>query len=438
LIKEFTATLPASATSNRIMQKIVSPAKVSGSVQAPASKSVAQRAIAIASLCSGTSAILHPGHCDDVVAAIDVCRQLGAEITPEGDGIKVKGGIKPPRQPLMCGESGLGVRMFSAIAATLDREVVLTGHGSLMRRPMQIIEQSLAALGVQCSTNAGRLPITVKGPLTGGQAEIVGSLSSQVLSGILMAAPMAQNELILQVSNLKSYRYVDVTMEVMKAFGVEVENHHYEKFHVRAGQTYHPATFSVEGDWSGASFMLVAGAIGGQVRVTHLNPEAAQPDRAVLEALERAGALLNISPREEAVNVAKGALNGFEFDATHCPDLFPPLVALASCCKGITRIRGAQRLRAKESDRAATLMDVFSRLGISIRLDGDIMVIEGGKINGATITSHGDHRIAMAGAVAALAATHAVKIEQAEAVNKSYPDFFYDLGALSSQKIHSE
>jgi 3-phosphoshikimate 1-carboxyvinyltransferase len=319
--------------------------------------------------------------------------------------------------------------MFSAIAATLEGEVTLTGHGSLLKRPMRIIEEGLLQLGARCSTSNGLLPITVQGPLAGGLAIIDGSMSSQVLTGLLMAAPRAKSDVALIVNNLNSRPYIDITLALMREFGIEVENNGYEQFRIKAGQEYQPGVYRVEGDWSGAAFLLVAGAIGGSVEVDNLNPRSYQADKDILNALLRAGAYVSI--RESSMLVKKDKLRGFDFDATHCPDLIPPLVALAACCQGQSTFVGADRLRVKESDRAATLQQEFAKLGIEINVDGNLMVVHGGDIRPADTHSHGDHRIAMAVAVASLAGSGPVNVDGAESVAKSYPDFWDDLARIS-------
>ncbi len=412
------------------MIKTIHPSIVTGTVVAPASKSVAQRAIAIASLISGRSEIINPGTSDDVKAAISLARGLGAAVKEHQGKIYICGGIKVPSSPLSCGESGLSVRMFSALASLLDAEVTLTGHGSLMNRPMNIIEESLTPLGITCKTNQGKLPVTIKGPLLGGTAYLDGSISSQVITGILIASPYARSDVRLMVENLQSLPYIDLTINLMNSFGVEVKNKNYREFYVRAGQKYQPCSFTVEGDWSGAAFMLVAGAIAGRVEVEHLFAGSNQADRAIIDALLYAGA--HVSIRDRSIEVKHKNLIGFDFDATNCPDLFPPLVALASNCNGVSKILGVSRLRVKESDRAATLVREFTKLGVDIRVEGELMIVKGGIPQGGIVESHGDHRIAMAVAVAALGGIGHVDIEGAEAVAKSYPGFFDDLSKVIS------
>lgn len=405
------------------------PLKVDGHIQAPASKSAAQRAIAIASLAEGNSWIMKPGEADDVMAAIAICRTMGATIRQEGEDLNITGGLEPPTNPLHCRESGLSVRMFAGIASIFDEEIEMTGHGSLLNRPMEVVATSLQALGVRCQTTSGKLPFSIQGPLKGGQVDIDGSMSSQVLTGILIAAPFARNELCLHVSHLKSKPYIDLTMDIMKTFGVETTNEDYQRFTVPARQTYRACRFTVEGDWSGAAFLLVAGAIAGEVTVTNLHADSSQGDKRVIEALHAAGA--RVEWRADGFVASKSSLHAFSFDATDCPDLFPPLVSLATHCEGTSQITGVSRLRAKESDRAATLRDVFARMGIDIWLEQDTMFVKGGQPKAATVSSHGDHRIAMAAAVTALNGEGPVSIEQAEAVNKSYPGFFNELAKIT-------
>ncbi len=414
------------------MKKKIRPSGVKGTIQAPPSKSFAQRAVAVAALAQGRSQILRPGSSDDVLAAVNVAVQLGADVNISDNILTINGGISHPAGILDCGEAGLSIRMFSSVAAIFDRPVTLSGKGSLLNRPMSVVEESLRAMGVECTTSEGFLPLTVRGPIRGGTAVTDGSLSSQVLTGMLIAAPYSRKDLEIIVNNLKSRPYIDITLEVMESFGVKAENRDYSIFSVKSGQRYRPCRYTVEGDWSAAAFLLVAGAIGGVVSVQNINPVSPQADKAILEALEKSGSSLEI--KSDSVTVKKQELKAFDFDATHCPDLFPPLVSLAANCKGTTTIRGASRLVHKESNRAETLMEEFGKLDIKISVDNDVMRITGGKCSQGHVVSHGDHRIAMACAVAAIAGSGEVEIDEAEAVAKSYPDFFKDLGSLMTKE----
>jgi 3-phosphoshikimate 1-carboxyvinyltransferase len=403
--------------------------KISGTIMAPASKSVAQRVLAIAALAKGTSRISCAGDSDDVLAAIRVCRALGAHIEQEGERLTVQGGIALGPKLLDCGESGLGIRMFSAVAATLSECVTLTGGGSLASRPMDMIEQSLISAGASCTTSQGRIPIKVQGPLPGGDVHIDGSVSSQVLTGLLIAAPYAKQPTRFVVKDLKSRPYIDITTSIMADFGINVGNNHYSEFTVPAPMNYQPRDYTVEGDWSGAAFLLVAGAIGGEITVKNLNNNSTQADIAIMQALKECGAA--IVTGHDFVQIKKSNLKGFAFDATHCPDLFPPLVALAAACEGLTTIKGVGRLKVKESDRAVALTREFSKLGLDISTRGDEMFIRGGNLKGARVHSHHDHRIAMAAAVASLLADGPVIIEDAQAIAKSYPAFYDDFEKIA-------
>lgn len=407
------------------MKRLVKPSEVKGTLKAPASKSVAQRAIALACMAEGQSVIYHAGKSNDCLAAIDICKKLGASISGDGSRLSITGGLKWPSNEIHCGESGLSIRMFSAIASIFDKPVTLTGSGSLVTRPMSMITDGLSKLGVSCTTNNGKLPITVNGPIRGGIIDVDGSLSSQAITGLLMAAPFAESDVTIQVRNLNSRPYIDLTIQLMDEFGVKVDRLPNDTYRIASNQRYISRELNIEGDWSGAAFLLVAGAIAGEVEVTNLNPKSLQADWAIVDALLRAGA--NITVKDNSITVAKGNLLGFEFDARNCPDLFPPLVVLAASCKGKSKILGVTRLHGKESDRAATLQQEFAKLGVKIEINDDLMVVKGGLIKPATTYSHGDHRIAMACAIAALNANGEIEIENAEAVNKSYPDFFQDL-----------
>jgi len=407
------------------MEVVVYPCQINGTLAAPASKSAAQRAIIIASLAPGDSQLWFPGSCDDVKSVIQACQNFGASISQSGHTLSIKGGLRHPSGTISCGESGLGIRILSAVASTFSSKVVLTAEGTLRQRNMDSLSKAIIAMGAECITKEGKTPLTVKGPLRGGTAYIDGKDSSQVLSGLLIAAPLAISDVHLIVDNLKSVPYIDLSLQMMKYFGVEVKHEQYKEFYIKAPQTYSPSHLTIEGDWSAASFLLVAGAIAGRITVTNLNPESVQADIRILEALTLAGANIHIGPHE--VTVSKNPLKAFEFDASHCPDLFPPLIALASCCEGNSYIKGTDRLHNKESNRAISLYNEFSKMGVPVNIENNTMKITGSEIKGTQTESHSDHRIAMACAISALRASGPVSIKGAEAVNKSYPDFFEQL-----------
>ncbi|HET6723129.1 MAG TPA: 3-phosphoshikimate 1-carboxyvinyltransferase [Chitinophagaceae bacterium] len=420
------------------MKVTIHPSQLKGIIQAPASKSSMQRACAAALLSRGTSVIHNPGHSNDDEAALDIIQKLGAIIEVESSELRVQSqGVSPVADEINCGESGLSIRMFTPIVALSDKEITINGSGSLTTRPMDFFDEILPKLGVKIKSNDGKLPMIVQGPLVPGNIEVDGSLSSQFLTGLLMAYSAAGAEGVsIKVNNLKSKPYIDLTLDVMNQFGMDVpENKNYEEFIFHGTRTLNAElpthNYTVEGDWSGGAFLLVAGAIAGPITVRDLDLSSTQADRAIVEALMDANA--SIAMEAKGIKIHPGGLKGFQFDANDCPDLFPPLVALAAYCKGNTKIKGVNRLTHKESNRAITLQDEFDMMGVRIDLENDTMIIHGdGLVKGADVHSHHDHRIAMACAVAALGANSETVMEEAMAVRKSYPDFYDDLKSLGA------
>ena len=407
------------------MERCLEPSAIKGTLKAPASKSMTQRAIAAALLADGQSVIHNPSYCDDSLAAMSIAVGLGARVEPQVNELKINGSAVLKEPKLNCGESGLAIRMFSPIAALYPAEIKMVGANSLKKRPMFMIEEALNQLGVKCTSSGGFLPLTIEGPIVGGHCEIDGSISSQLLTGLLMALPLAAGNSEIRVNNLKSKPYIDMTIQILKSFGISVENRDYSLFRIQGNQKYIPQSYTVEGDWSGGAFLLVAGAINGQLCVRGLRSDSMQSDKLIVNALENAGA--HIISGENQIEITRSELKAFEFDATESPDLFPPLVALASYCEGISTIKGVSRLIYKESDRAKALQEEFSKMGIKIEINDDLMFVIGGKPQGARVESHDDHRIAMAIAVASLGATGKVSIRDSQCVAKSYPGFFDDL-----------
>ena len=419
------------------MKVTIHPSQLKGIIQAPASKSSMQRACAAALLSKGTSTIYNPGHSNDDKAALDIIQKLGAVIEVDSSELGVQSqGVNPIANEINCGVSGLSIRMFTPIVALSDKEITINGSGSLESRPMDFFDDILPLLGVKMKSNDGKLPMTVQGPLVPANIEVDGSLSSQFLTGLLMAYSAAgAKDVSIKVKDLKSKPYIDLTLDVMKQFGMNVpENKNYKEFVFHKEPTQDsPLTthqYTVEGDWSGGAFLLVAGTIAGSITVRGLDLSSTQADRKIMDALMNANAA--IAMESKGIQAHPGGLQGFEFDATDCPDLFPPLVALASYCEGETKIKGVRRLKHKESNRAVTLQDEFDLMGVRIVIEDDTMIIHGGCIKGADVHSHHDHRIAMACAVAALGADSETVIEEAYAVKKSYPDFYNDLKSLGA------
>ncbi|MEO7317328.1 MAG: 3-phosphoshikimate 1-carboxyvinyltransferase [Ginsengibacter sp.] len=419
----------------------VSPAKVSGKVKVPASKSSMQRACAAALLTPGSTILSGYGDSNDEQAALNIITQLGAIVKKAGEELIITSSediftsfFPDKNLNVHCGESGLSMRMFAPIAALFNFNITFIGEGSILTRPMNFFDEHLPPLGVEITSNQGKLPLTIKGPLQPKEITVDGSLSSQFLTGLLFAfAKSCKKPVNIRVRNLQSKPYIDLTLSVLAHFGFNVTHQNYGIFTISPRNK--PITgsikYKVEGDWSNAAFLLVAGAIGGSVTLCGTDLNSSQGDKAIMEALYNCGA--DVQVNNDEITITHGELKGFTFDATHCPDLFPPLVALAVNCQGTTTIQGVHRLTHKESNRAVTLREEFRKMGADIEYEGDVMTIKGGNsIFGTSVFSHHDHRIAMACAVAALTAEGVTVIEGAEAINKSYPGFYKDLEAIKN------
>jgi 3-phosphoshikimate 1-carboxyvinyltransferase len=419
----------------------VFPSSIAGSLQAPPSKSCMQRACAAALINNGTTIINNAGNSNDEQAAKNIVQKLGATVETIRKEVLITSSNHifsssfPGKYSIISvGESGLSLRMFAPLAALFKHEITFTGEGSILKRPVDFFENVLPQLKVEVQTNNGKIPLVLKGPLKPRNITVDGSLSSQFLTGLLMAyAKACTVPVSIRVNNLTSRPYIDLTLDILNHFGFKVENDRYERFNIYPvkNSANHSIKYTVEGDWSNIAFLLVSAAIAGKVTVKNADTNSSQGDKRIINALESCGAAIHVSKNEVAVT--KNKLEAFDFDATHSPDLFPPLVALAAYCKGTSTIKGVNRLLHKESDRAKTLQSEFAKMKVDIKINDDLMLITGGKqVKGAKVSSHNDHRIAMACAVAALGAKGSTNIHEADAVKKSYPSFFEDIKKLKA------
>ena len=409
------------------MDKTVPLGRVKGTLTPPCSKSYAQRALAAALLTEEPVVLRNLEFCDDTRSAMRCIETLGASIEQvDPTTLSIRGGLTPRGNRLDVGESGLSTRLFTPIAALCPTPVTIVGRGTLLSRPMTMMLDPLRHLGVTVRDNGGFLPIEVCGPMRGGEVEVDGSVSSQFITGLLLALPRAGHDTTLHVHDAVSTPYLDMTLDTAQRFGIEICQRDYEEFYIPGNQRYGTTYFSIEGDWSAAAMLLVAGATAGEITVRNVSMLSKQADTAICTALVRAGAA--VINETDSVTAVHRPLHAFEFDATNCPDLFPALAALAAAAEGVSVIRGTSRLEYKECNRAEAICEEYGKLGIEVDLsEEDVMKIRGGAIHGARTRSHGDHRMAMSLAVAALRSDGAVTIEGAESVAKSYPRFFEDL-----------
>lgn len=430
----------------------------------PVSKSFAQRAIVAAALAEGESHLKGYTPCGDNEAALEVARNLGAEVKVEDDELTIKGisasasCLPQDIKTFHVGESGLMTRMMIPLVAQMSKgEITLTGEKTLLERPLTGAKEIMEAVGAQIRPADGaeegviKVPLTVKGPLKPGRAEVSGKHGSQLISGLLMALPFADRNSSLIVREPKSIPYMFITLEVLKKFGIKTGNEMFGGrdflesdgdwslctemlFKVRGGQKYKAVDMDLEGDWSAAANFLVAGAVFGKVEVAGLDTTSLQADLSIMDILMDAGASLSQMDGDKGnITAQRAPLTAFRTDASNCPDLFPIVAVLAAFCQGTSRIAGVGRLANKESDRAAAIMGMLTKMGVQAVIEGDEMVVEGHTLakrilegrmlKGGRFTSCHDHRMVMALKVASLGAESPIEIDDEDCVAKSFPQF---------------
>lgn len=435
------------------MRAIITPSRLSGSLAAVASKSEAHRILICAALAEGTTDIDCPTSSSDIDATADCLRALGAHVTRTRRGFRVipipraTDGTRTPRpcMTLDCGESGSTLRFLLPVACALGAETRFVGRGRLAERPLSPLYEELVAHGAVLSPQ-GRFPLSVSGKLAAGTFALPGNVSSQYVSGLLMAAPVLGGDVEILVSEpVESLPYVTLTRAALRRFSVEVET---DRVDVDGGRAMRlvvpdraayatPGTLHVGGDWSNAAFWLCAGALSREgITVCGLDLASDQGDRSVLGALSLLGA--RVSRARDSVAVRPDHLHGCTIDVASCPDLVPPLAMVAAHAAGTTHIVGAERLRLKESDRLETVSAALNAVGGRVSVTPAGLDVEGvPSLAGGIVDAANDHRIAMMSSVVATGAEGPTTIIGAECVSKSYPTFFEDLthlGGLVSEE----
>ncbi len=402
------------------------PKRLEGSVSVPASKSCMHRGIICAALCAGTSEISPSVLSADIEATLAAVEALGAKVQIEEEKIIIRGIASTPVQGVTIDahESGSTLRFLIPIACALGVCAEFIGRGKLPGRPIGTYAKLLPAKGITISTKEG-LPFSVSGKLECGSYAVEGHISSQFITGLLLALPLCDGQSIIEITTEpQSVPYIDITLSIMEKFGIACINENYRKIIVPAGK-YQSTAYHAEKDWSQAAFWLVAGAIGdGDIWCEGLSSKSFQGDREILDILKRCGVKVE-HMEEKGIRAVGGQYGGITVDARHIPDLVPILAVLGSLCDGRFEIIGAERLRIKESDRLCAIATELGKLGADIKETEDGLIIHGKKqLEGGKVFGHNDHRIVMALAVAATRCKNKVVIEGAEAVNKSYPEFF--------------
>ena len=385
------------------------PSALRGTVQVPPSKSYAQRAF-IAAYLAGGGRVELSGTSDDIQATVNALNALDNH-----------------EKTIDCGASAATLRLLMPLAAALGKNVTFTGSGRLPERPIGEYLRLFPQHGVSC-TYHGRLPVTVNGRLRPGRFAVSGNISSQYISGLLMALPLldGDSEIVL-TTPLNSEPYVTMTLQMLHLHGIEI-NATPTGFAIPGRQCYQPCDVTVEGDWSQAAFFLAGGVLSGDVTVTGLNPTSVQGDRAITKILRRFGG--DITAADNGVRAVKSRLHGITVDVADIPDTLPAIAVVAACAEGDTVITGAERLKWKESDRISATVQNLQKAGIAAQATSDALIITGGKPHGAELSGCNDHRIVMAMSILALAADGETQISDAQSVSKSYPAYFEDYRLL--------
>ena len=425
--------------------KIKKTAKLNGEVCAPPSKSYTQRMLIAASLAAGVSRISGPLISEDTEATLRAVRALGAKVKMTKSCWAVTGTPSPraSKAAIDCGESGATLRFMIPVAALAHGSSTLLFGGSFERRPAEPLLWSLGVLGVETSTGTvgGKAYVRVEGRgINGGETRMPGDVSSQFISGLMFACPLAREDTTIVVTTtLESKGYVEMTREVLNQHGIiiSVSDTDFRQIRIPSGQTYMPCDHRVPGDFSSAAFLLAAAAITrSKVIINNLDYSLVQGDKAIVGVLKRMGAEGQVCSDKVEIDGKGGSLKALDVNARDTPDLVPVYAALACYASGTSRIRGAARLRLKESDRLQSLHLELGKMGADIVVDNDSISVNGPvKLHGAEIDPHNDHRIAMACAVAALGAEGETVIHNAECVQKSYPAFFKDLQSLGADIV---
>lgn len=412
------------------------PSMLKGQIKIPPSKSLCHRAIICASLCDGESLIQDFVMSEDMTATIGGMKVLGAKIDKLSNSedksleLKIEGGLKKTGEHIDCIESGSTIRFLIPLAMLSEGKITFTGRGKLTTRPLGPYKEIFKKQNIDYIYEEDQLPLTVDGVLKSGDYSLKGNISSQFITGLMFALPLLDGDSrIIITTELESKGYVDLTLDMLKKYGIKIENNDYREFVVKGNQKYLNQNYRVEGDFSQAAFWIVAGIIGNGLECNNLNLESLQGDKAILDIVCEMGG--RFEAHNDSLSVYKSDTKGTVIDASQCPDLVPILAVLASLSKGTTKIVNAARVRIKESDRLKAISEELKKLGADIEELEDGLIINGvEKLGGGTVESWNDHRIAMALAIASTRCESPVIIKNSEAVNKSYPGFWEDFESL--------
>ncbi len=411
------------------MDVLIKPSKLKGTIKVPPSKSLAHRAIIAASLAKGNSVISNVSFSEDIKATIEGMKALGAKIRIENDKVFIEGSnVKRLRKEICANESGSTLRFLIPIALVNSDEIVFTGKNNLVNRPLDIYFDIFKEQGIEYKIYEKYLPLEVKGALKPGEFKIRGDISSQFITGLLFALPLLNGDSkIFITTELESRDYILLTIDILNLFGIKIEFNEREIF-IKGNQVYQPFDYEVEGDFSQAAFYLVANMLGADVKLAGLNLKSVQGDIKILEDIESFGGKIVVE--NNLVYAINNNLKPADISFKQTPDLGPALTVLASITKGVSNFKDCARLRIKECDRVTCMKEELNKLGASITESSDTMTIRGSKLYGGIVDSHNDHRVVMALAMLTNILDSDILIKNANAINKSYPNFFEDFKSL--------
>lgn len=406
------------------------PSVLVGKIKAISSKSDAHRILVCAALSARTTKIKCNVMSKDIAATIDCLKAMGTDILVNEDIITVIPKSFNKKTELDCGESGSTLRFLMPLVSALGMDATITGHGRLPQRPISPLKEEMEKKGITFHTD-NKFPLYLTGQLQSGEYEIKGNISSQFITGLLMALPILNGDSKIKIiPPFESKSYVDITISVLKKFGIEIMEKE-NLYIIKGNQKFvSPEEITVQGDWSNASFFLCAGALCEKgVTVTDLDIDSPQGDKKILDVLKSMGA--NVEINENQITVKKNELNGVVIDASDIPDLVPIISVVATACNGETRITGAERLRIKESDRIKSVVEMLSSVGADAEETKDGIIIRGGStLAGGMVNGYNDHRIVMSASILSTLCNGEIEITDSNAVEKSYPDFFNDFNKM--------
>jgi len=420
----------------------IEPFSLNGKVKIPPSKSLCHRAIIAAALSQGECVLQNIGMSQDIIATCEIIEKLGARIKqiPKGLIINGKGAFEvfnidnenneTALNELQCNESGSTLRFLIPIAMLTCGKVIFKGKGKLVERTLKPYYEIFDKQNIKYTTHNGDLPLTIEGSLKPGNFELRGDVSSQFITGLLYALPLLDGDSIIVVTTkMESIGYIDLTLDILSKFGVNIENNNYREFVIKGNQHYEKRDYKVEGDYSQAAFYLAAGVLGGEVQCVNLNMESLQGDKVIVDIIKNMCGVISL--KDGILTASKSNLKGSIIDVSQCPDLLPIVAVLAALSEGTTEIINASRTRIKESDRLKAIATELNKIGAEVIERGDSLLIHGKPwLEGGVVNSWNDHRIAMAMAIASIRCTEKLTIQDSKAINKSYPNFYEDFKSL--------